>query len=96
LSHASTWCCETGLEASAQGLLRAPAQTGRNPCYWPGGSSCIPGMWGSQLPTSVGADVVGILPVILGLLEHLRVELSLGVVGLGSDPVPKVYSGVMF
>jgi hypothetical protein len=53
-------------------------------------------MWGSQLPTSVGADVVGILPVILGLLEHLRVELSLGVVGLGSDPVPKVYSGVMF
>lgn len=52
-------------------------------------------MWGSQLPTSVGADV-GTLPVILDMLEHLEVELSLGVVGLGSDPVPKACSGVMF
>jgi hypothetical protein len=32
-------------------------------------------------------------PVILGVLEHLGVDLPLGVVGLGTEPVPKVCSG---
>ena len=32
-------------------------------------------------------------PVILGVLEHLEVELPLGVVGLGVEPALKVCSG---
>lgn len=34
--------------------------------------------------------------MILGVLEHLRVELPLGVVGLCAEPVPKVCSGHRF
>jgi hypothetical protein len=30
--------------------------------------------------------------VILGVLEHLGVELPLGVVGLGVEPAPKFFS----
>ena len=42
---------------------------------------------------SVGADVVASSPMILGVLERLRVELLLGFVGLGAELVPKVCSG---
>ena len=31
--------------------------------------------------------------MILGMLEHLEVELPLGVVGLGTELMPKVCSG---
>ena len=40
----------------------------------------------------VGADVVAFSPV-LGMLEHLGVELPLGVVGLGAELEPKVCTG---
>jgi hypothetical protein len=43
------------------------------------------------LGDSVTPDVVA-FPVILGVLEHLRVALPLGVVELGAESVPKVYS----
>jgi hypothetical protein len=42
---------------------------------------------------SVRAEVVVSSPMILGMLEHLRVKLLLGVVGLGAELVPKVCSG---
>ena len=35
-------------------------------------------------------------PVILSVLEHLGVELPLGVVGLGAEPEPKFCSGHRF
>jgi len=35
-------------------------------------------------------------PVILGVLEHLGVELQLGVVRVGSKPVLQVYLGHQF
>ncbi len=55
--------------------------------------------WGFLCPwipvtPSVGADVVASLSVILGMLEHLRVELPLGVVGLGAEPAPKVLHSI--
>jgi hypothetical protein len=43
------------------------------------------------LGDSVTPDV-GAFPVILRVLEHLGVELPLGVVGLGAESAPKVYS----
>jgi hypothetical protein len=39
----SSGCCRTGCRVRAQALLRAPAQTGRNPCHWSGG---VPGCLG--------------------------------------------------
>ena len=50
---------------------------GRNWCHWLGGDSSVPGSWGTQLFLGVGADVVAFSPV-LGMLEHLGVELPLG------------------
>jgi hypothetical protein len=44
----------------------------------------------------VGADVVVSSPVVLDMLEYLGVELPLGVVGLGMEPVSKVCSGYRF
>jgi hypothetical protein len=45
------WDNGIGCGASAQVLLRALAQTGRNLCHWPGGGSCIPGScWFQLLP----------------------------------------------
>jgi hypothetical protein len=35
-------------------------------------------------------------PVILGVLEHLEVELPLGIVGVGAEPAPQVCSGCRF
>ena len=53
--------------------------------------------WIPRVPVSpgvgVGTDVVAFSPMILGMLEHLGVELPLGVVGLGVEQVPKVCSG---
>jgi hypothetical protein len=46
-------------------------------------------------PWILGASAtpdVGAFPVILGVVEHLGVELLLGVVGLGAESAPKVYS----
>jgi hypothetical protein len=37
----------------------------------------------------VGTDVVASLPMILGVVEHLRIKL-LGIVGLGVEIAPKV------
>ena len=48
---------------------------------------------GSQLLLGFGADIVTSSPVILGMLEHLRLELALSVVRLSVEPVPKVCSG---
>jgi len=46
--------------------------------------------------TCVGADVVAFSSVILAVLEHPRVQLHLGVVGLGSELAPKVCSSFYF
>ena len=56
-------------------------------CPWIPGVPVIP---------SVGAYVVASSPVVLGMLEHLGVELLLGVVGLCTEPAPKVCSGHRF
>lgn len=54
-------------------------------CHWPGGDSCLPGScgggWVVPVSLGVGADIVASSPVILGLLEHMGVELSWGVGG---------------
>ena len=47
---------------------------------------------GDSVTPGVVADVVASSPLILGMLEHLEVELPLGVVGLGVEPAPKVHS----
>ena len=47
---------------------------------------------GGPVTPGVGA-VVASSPLILGVLEHLRVQLPLGVVGLGVEPAPKVCLG---
>jgi hypothetical protein len=50
----------------------------------------IPGV---PVTPDIVLDVVASSPVILGMLEHLGADLSMGVVGLGVEPVPKVCSG---
>ena len=45
---------------------------------------------GDPITLGVGADVAASSPLILCMLEYLGVELLLGVVGLGEEPVPKV------
>jgi hypothetical protein len=35
-------------------------------------------------------------PVILGMSEHMGVEFSLGIVEVGAEPAPLVYSGCWF
>ena len=74
----------TGYRVRAQGLLRAPAQTGRILCHWSGGVAQCPS------PTSPSYIwcwsrcyvLLTFDPMILGMLEHLGVDLSLGVVEL--------------
>jgi len=51
----------------------------------PGGPS-YSGCWADVTSSSMN----------LGLLEHLGVGLPLGVVGMGVEPVPKVFSGHWF
>ena len=56
------------------------------------------GAWVPLVPVTscVGADVCVLLtsdPMILGVLEHLGVDLPLGVVGLAAEFPPKVCSG---
>ena len=58
-------------------------------CHW-----LEPGSRGTCYP-SFGTDVVATSPVILGMLEHLGVDLPLGIMGPGAEPVPKVCSGHM-
>jgi hypothetical protein len=54
------------------------------------GQGCLhPWILGVPVTQDLGADVVASSPVILGLLEHLGVKLSLGVVGLGAETSPK-------
>ena len=54
------------------------------------GQGCLrPWILGVPVTQDLGADVVASSPVTLGLLEHLGVKLSLGVVGLGAETSPK-------
>ena len=80
---ASSGSFGTGCRATAQGLLQAPAQSRRNLCHWlrAGRNSWVPAFGGMGIPitSSVEADVVTSSPVILDILEHLEVELSLGI-----------------
>jgi hypothetical protein len=48
-----------------------------------------PEIWCDQAPETLESCE----PVVLGMLEHLGVELPLGVVGLATKFVPKVCSG---
>jgi hypothetical protein len=78
------WDCRV----SAQGLLRALAQTGTNPCHWSGG---IPGCLGPAGPSYFRCwDRYCVLltsdSMILVVLESLGVELPLGVIGLTLAP----------
>ena len=50
---------------------------------------------GHSVTLSAWANIVA-APVILGMLLYLGVELSLDVVGLVSEPAPKVCSGHKF
>lgn len=52
-----------------------------------------PQILGDPVTVGVGIDVVASSPVILSLLEHLRVEFPLGVVGLVTEPAPKSAQG---
>ena len=92
-SPASSGFCETGSIASTHVLLRAQAQTGRNPCHCQGKGSSVPGSQGFLVTPSVRSDVVATSPGILGVIKNLGVELPLGVVGLCAETVPKVCSG---
>lgn len=42
--------------------------------------------------SGIGVDVVASSPMILGMLDHLQIELPLGVWGLGVELAFKVYS----
>jgi hypothetical protein len=53
-SGASSGCCGTGYGGSTQGLLWAPAQSGRNLCHWSAG---VIGCLGPMVPVTSG--VVG-------------------------------------
>jgi hypothetical protein len=82
VSGSSSGCCGTGCGVCSQGLLRAPVQTGRNPCYW---SAEFLGAWVQLvlITSSVGTDVVSSSPLILsaeiffiGLFEAGRSTLK--------------------
>jgi hypothetical protein len=88
-------CCGTVCSVRSQGLLSALAQAGRNPWLWLSGFT---GWLGPVVPSNFwcwGRCCVLFTsdPMILGVLEHLGVELPLGVVGLAVEFVPKVCSG---
>lgn len=67
------------------GLLWAQVQAGRNLCLWLGRETQVP------VGVPVMKDVMA-STVILGVLEHPGVRLPPGVVELGTEPVPKVFS----
>lgn len=84
-------------------------QTGMDPCSWLSRASCIPGSWdGSRcwgrllasplhfraLESRGSSGCCG--NVILGMLDHIRVVLPLGVVGLQAESAPNVYLGHWF
>ena len=50
-----------------------------------------PWILGDPVTLDIRGNAVPSSPVILGMLEHLGVEHPLGVLGLGVEPVPKVY-----
>lgn len=50
-----------------------------------------PWVLGNPVTPGVGPDVVSCSPVMLGILQHLGLELPLAVMGLGEEPLPKVY-----
>ena len=54
-----------------------------------------PWILGDSVTPGVGANVVA-SPLILGVLEHLEMELPQNVVGLGTEPIPKVCSWCKF
>ena len=58
--------------------------------------SCVPGSPGVPVTQCVRADAVASSAVILGVLDHLRVKLPLGVVREGPKPAPEVCSGNSF
>jgi hypothetical protein len=70
-------CCGTGCGAHAQVLLRAPAQTGRNPCHWLGRVLGCLGLTGPSYFQWWGRCCVLFTsdPMILVMLEHLEVGL---------------------
>ena len=93
-SPASSECFGTGWRGSAYSLLRAPAQTGKNPCHCVGGGCRVPGShWSQLLPVSgFWGRCCGLLTYDHGLVESLGIELLLDVVGVGMELVSKVCS----
>jgi hypothetical protein len=83
---ASFGCYKTSCGVCTQGLLRAPAQTGRIQSHW---SGSVPGYQGPARPSYFwcwGRCCVLLTSdlMILGVLEHLVVDLLLDVVGLAA------------
>lgn len=91
-SPASSGCCGTGWRASVQGLLRVLAQTRRPMSLARLGFLC-PWIPGAPVTLSIEADIMASSTMILSMLEHMGVELSLGVLGLVAELVLKLSSG---
>jgi hypothetical protein len=91
----SSGCCGTGCGVCAQSLLRALTQTRKNLCHWSGG---VPGCLGPAGPSYFWCwGRCCVLPtsdsIMLGMLEHLGMELPLGVLGLAAEFAPNVCLG---
>ena len=91
----SSVCCGTGFRVHTQSLLRTPVQTRNNPCHWSGRFPGFLGLAGPSYFRCWGRCCVLLASdsMILGMLECLKVELPLGVVGLAAEFGPKVCSG---
>ena len=84
-------CCVTEEFASmvcSEHLLSAAAQTGKNLCHWLGGFPASLGPAGSSWDRC--CVLLTSDPKILGILEHLGVELPLGVERLAAEFMPIV------
>ena len=91
----SSGCCGTGCRVCFQGLLREVAQTHwEEPSHWSGG---VPAYLGPPGPSKSQCwdrcCVFTSEPMILVMLEYMRLELPLGVFGLAVKFAPKVCSG---
>lgn len=89
--------CGNGCKTSAQDLLRALVQTGKDMCPWLCRISCFPGARETQLLQVLDQML---LPPLLWCwawqMSHLGAELPLAVMGLSEEPLPKVYTGPWF
>ena len=77
---------------SAEGLLRVQSQARGNSWHWLRRGSASLDPMGPSNSWRWTYDVAS-SPMILGVLENLRIKLLLHVLGLSVQLVPKVFSG---